>query len=80
MHDISCQQLVDLVTEYLEEALSDEDRHRFEAHLAECGYCSIHLHQMRLTIDLTHHLAHTDAPAPPRDELLELFRQWHDSR
>jgi anti-sigma factor RsiW len=50
---LSCQELVELVTDYLEDALPSEERTRFEAHLAECGNCQQYLHQMRRTIELT---------------------------
>lgn len=75
-HDISCKQLVDLVTDYLEEALSAEARADFEHHLADCGYCHAYFDQMRLTIHLTHQHAAKQATPPAPDELLNIFRKW----
>ena len=48
--EMTCRELVEIVTEYLEEALSDRNRLRFEAHLADCPHCLLYLEQMRLTI------------------------------
>ena len=51
--ELVCQQVVELVTEYLEGALSRSQRRRFEAHLAGCEHCAEYLAQMRATIRLT---------------------------
>jgi anti-sigma factor RsiW len=48
--DLSCQELVELVTEYLEDALPPAERERFEAHVAGCPGCDAHLDQVRTTI------------------------------
>jgi anti-sigma factor RsiW len=49
---MTCQELVELVTEYLEGTLPGPDRQRFEEHLAECPHCVAYLEQMRITIGL----------------------------
>ena len=49
--DIVCQQAVELVTAYLEGALSRRERRRFEAHLRACPNCSAYLEQIKLTIE-----------------------------
>jgi anti-sigma factor RsiW len=54
--EMTCQELVELVTEYLEGALQDPDRRRFDEHLAECPHCETHLEQMRITIRLVSRL------------------------
>ena len=48
--DLPCQELVELVTDYLEDALDRDERARFERHLAECGHCEAYLDQIRVTI------------------------------
>jgi anti-sigma factor RsiW len=53
MADLSCQELVELVTDYLEGALAHEELARFEAHLATCPGCEIYLEQVRTTIAIT---------------------------
>jgi anti-sigma factor RsiW len=62
--DLVCQQAVELVTNYLEGALSRSDRRRYEAHLAGCPHCTEYLAQMRKTIELTGTLTPEDL-APP---------------
>ena len=52
MADLSCRELVELVTEYLEGALPEGERARFEAHLANCAGCETYLEQVRATIAL----------------------------
>jgi anti-sigma factor RsiW len=79
VEDLSCQELVELVTDYFEGALPPEQRARFEAHVAECRGCELHLEQMRATIEL----ARASAPLHERPEvagLMEAFRDWKHSR
>ena len=76
VEQLSCQELVELVTDYLEGALPEEARLRFEGHIARCGACTIYLEQMRQTISLLGHVP-PDALAPEAEaELLEAFRGW----
>lgn len=74
--DLPCQELVELVTDYLEDALPAETRARFELHIADCPYCGTYLDQMRLTIALTGRLAEGDLSPESRDALLDAFRNW----
>ena len=53
---LTCQEFVELVTEYLEGRLVVQERQRFELHLADCTGCTIYLEQMRQTIRLLHQL------------------------
>jgi anti-sigma factor RsiW len=48
---MTCSELVELVTDYLEGALGPAERALFEDHLAGCPGCQSHLDQMRLTVD-----------------------------
>ncbi|HEY1451784.1 MAG TPA: zf-HC2 domain-containing protein [Solirubrobacteraceae bacterium] len=73
-----CQEMVELVTAYLEDALSRRDRRRFEAQLAGCENCSEYLLQMRETIRVTGRLRTEDFSPAMREELTELFRRWRD--
>lgn len=73
---LSCQELVELVTAYLEGALSAEEHARFEQHLSGCGPCQVYVEQMRTTIRLAGRLT-ADAIAPEAEqELIETFRSW----
>ncbi len=77
--EMSCAELVELVTDYLEGALAGPERARLEEHLAECDGCSAYLEQMRTTIRLTGMLVPEHVPAEGRDELLRVFRAWRGS-
>jgi anti-sigma factor RsiW len=72
---MTCQELVELVTDYLEDALPPEDAARFEEHLAACPGCETYLEQVRSTIAVTRaggDAAETWAVSP----LLGAFRDW----
>jgi anti-sigma factor RsiW len=76
--EMACNELVEVVTAYLEGELPDSDRNRFEAHLDECLYCVDYVAQFRETIAATGELT-LDSIAPTRRaELLEAFRGWRD--
>jgi len=74
--NVVCQQAVELVTDYLEGALSGSARRRFEAHLAGCPHCTEYLAQMRETIRLTGRLEPEDLTPQMQDEFVELYRRW----
>jgi predicted anti-sigma-YlaC factor YlaD len=74
--ELSCQELVELVTDYLEGAMPEELRLRFDRHVAECSGCRTYLEQMRLTIRATGALT-VDAVTPEAERaLLDAFRDW----
>jgi anti-sigma factor RsiW len=79
VNGLRCEELVQLVTDYFDDALSAEQRHGVEEHLAVCSGCVAHVGQMRLTIQAVHDLHEESLPPPTRDELLELFREWRRS-
>jgi anti-sigma factor RsiW len=74
---MSCRELVELVTAYLEGALSLEDRLRFEAHIENCDGCTAYLEQIRQTIALTGRLREEDIAPEALSELLRVFHSWH---
>ena len=73
---ISCQEVVELVTDYLEGALTPADRSRFEAHLAACGNCTEYVAQFRETIRLTGALRTDDLSPEAASALLAEFAAW----
>lgn len=73
---IACQQAVELMSTYLDGALSRADRRRLEAHLKACGNCSAYLEQIRATIELTGRITPDDLSAEAQDELTALYRAW----
>ncbi len=74
--ELVCQQVVELVTDYLEGALSRSQRRRFEAHLAGCEHCTEYLEQMRATIRLSGRLQAEDLSHEMREEFTALYRRW----
>lgn len=76
VEQLSCRELVELVTEYLEGALAEEDRARFEEHLGICDGCRTYLEQMRMTIERLGHLPDGALSPDAERELLEAFRGW----
>jgi anti-sigma factor RsiW len=71
-----CQEMVELITDYLEGALTRSQRRRFEAHLAGCEHCSEYLEQMRATIRLTGSLQGEDLTPEMREDFGALYRRW----
>ena len=75
---MSCQELVELVTAYLEDALPPDDHARFEQHLRECGTCQVYLEQIRATIRLAGRVTPEDLSPEAERELLTAFRSWRN--
>jgi anti-sigma factor RsiW len=75
--ELTCAEVVELVTSYLDDVLSARDRERFEEHLVFCDGCDNYLEQMRRTVQLTGRLREGDIPPALRERLLETFRSWH---
>jgi anti-sigma factor RsiW len=74
--ELSCQELVELITAYLEGALAPSERARFEAHLGFCGGCRTYLDQMRLTIATLGTLPPETISPAVQNRLLAAFRDW----
>jgi anti-sigma factor RsiW len=74
--ELACQQVVEMVTDYLEGTLSRSQRRRFEAHLTDCPHCTEYLAQMRATIRLTGKLSTEDLTPEMREDFGELYRRW----
>jgi anti-sigma factor RsiW len=74
--ELTCQELVELVTDYLEDALPAAERLRFEDHLGICPGCATYLDQMRITIQAAGHISEESLDPVVRDQLLDLFRNW----
>ena len=73
---LTCKEFVELVTEYLEGALSPEDHLRFEEHLALCEGCTIYLEQIKQTIATAGVLREESLKPEAQEHLLEVFRNW----
>ncbi len=73
---LTCRQLVELVTAYLEGTLRPPDRVRFEEHIATCRPCTIYLAQMREMLRLLGNLPEESVSPDARETLLAAFRDW----
>jgi anti-sigma factor RsiW len=73
---MTCQEFVELVTAYLEDALPDAERVAFEGHLQLCPGCEYYLAQFRQTIQLLGALPQEALSAPGRQRLLDAFADW----
>ena len=72
---VRCTELVEVVTDWMEGALTDDERLQVEAHLAICPHCTDYVAQIRRSIDV---LRETPRPAPrpdAREALLDAFRR-----
>ena len=73
---LTCKEAVELVTDYLEEALLPEMEARFNQHLDTCPGCTIYVDQMRQTLHTLRRLAAETTSGEEQQELLQLFRAW----
>ena len=74
--ELVCQEMVELITAYLEGGLSRGQRRRFEAHIARCEHCTEYLEQMRATIRLTGGLRVEDLTPEMSTEFATLYQRW----
>jgi len=74
--EMSCKELVELLTEYLEGKLPPADSLRFDEHLALCEGCRIYLDQMRTAIRTLGSLREESIPLQAKEDLLRVFRTW----
>ena len=74
--DMACQELVELVTAYLEGYLATAERARFEEHLATCSGCRTYLEQMRMTLRALECVPEPSISTEAREQLLRLYRGW----
>jgi anti-sigma factor RsiW len=73
---LTCHEVVEIITDYLEETLPPQDRRRVEEHLAVCDGCTAYVAQMRATIRLTGILTEEQIPEDQKRQLLDAFRTW----
>jgi anti-sigma factor RsiW len=73
---LSCQELVELVTDYLEGALGEEERARFDDHLCVCEGCAVYVAQIEATVRVSGRLRPEDLSPEAEQALLAAFRRW----
>ena len=75
--EFSCQEMIEVVTNYLDDALPSDERQRFEHHLSYCAGCGTYLDQMRETIRQTGMVPREESlPTALREEIVARFRTW----
>jgi anti-sigma factor RsiW len=73
---MACRQAVELMTDYLDGALSSADHARLEVHLAGCANCSAYLAQLRAVIEAAGHVEPDELSPEALGELVDLYRRW----
>lgn len=77
---ITCRELVELATDFLEGRLADAERERFEDHLALCPGCQAYMDQLRATLRALGRIPEESLSPAAREELLHAFRDWKAMR
>lgn len=78
--EMACQELVEVITDYLEGTLPTSDRVRFDSHLSTCDACREYVEQMRALIRLSGGLTVQTIEPATRESLLRAFRRWRDAQ
>ena len=73
---VTCSEIVELVTEYLEGSLPPDDAALFEQHITFCDGCERYVQQIRTTIETVGRIEPGEVPPEMRDRLLTAFRDW----
>jgi anti-sigma factor RsiW len=76
VEELSCREVVEILGDYLDSAMTPEDRARLEQHLADCDGCTAYLEQLRTTIRLSGRLSEEAVSPEAMAPLLEAFRAW----
>jgi predicted anti-sigma-YlaC factor YlaD len=80
---LSCKEMSEVITEYLEGRMSMADRMRFRMHIGMCKHCRAYLKQMKATVEALGQLpsdAEAEMPDDVRDELRKRFADWNKTR
>ena len=77
--ELTCKELVELVTDYFEDRLTAGENQRLELHVCTCTGCRVYLAQMRALVRAAGRLAEKDVPAAVREDLLRTFRAWNSA-
>ncbi len=77
--ELDCIELVELVSDYLEDRLSPTDRLRFEDHLTICEGCVANVEQIRKTVRALNETSGESLSPEVSERILGLFKDWSDS-
>ena len=76
-NELSCQEMIEVVTNYLDGAMPSDERQRFEHHLSYCAGCGTYTDQMRETIRQTGAVPREESLPPAlRERIVAQFRTW----
>lgn len=73
---LTCQELTEIITDYLERRLTPMQSISFQLHLGMCRHCREYLRQMKMTIRTLGMMPKLEVPENVQDELLKRFRDW----
>jgi len=73
---ITCHEVVELVTDYLDRALPADETSLFEQHINFCDGCIVYVEQMRSTVAAVGHVREEDVPPEAKERLMAAFREW----
>jgi anti-sigma factor RsiW len=76
--DMACRELIELLTDYLDDALDPTTRRAIDAHLARCDGCTRALEQLRETVRITGTLTPEHLASPEREALRAVFVRWRE--
>lgn len=76
MKPLDCNEIVELVTAYLDESLDLEERARFDEHLIDCDGCDNYLQQFRTTVGTVSRIRDEELPPEFRARLIGAFKDW----
>ncbi|HLL80979.1 MAG TPA: anti-sigma factor [Ktedonobacteraceae bacterium] len=77
---ISCQEFVEMVTDYLENVLLPEARKQFVEHKEACPGCETYLEQIQQTITTLRKIGEEEDTPETKQKLLHVFRQWQSQK
>jgi len=73
---LTCRRAVELMSDYVEGALSAPDRARLETHLSGCPHCTEYLAQLRVALNALGEVKAEDLSEDALEEMVTLYRQW----
>jgi hypothetical protein len=74
--ELSCREVVELVTEYSSNAMTAEDRVRFEQHLLTCPPCTTYIGQMKATVEIAGGLRGDETNRDAEPNIMAIFQRW----
>jgi anti-sigma factor RsiW len=80
VEEMACNELVEIVTDYLDGTLPAAELARVRDHLTSCDGCQAHIEQMRATVRVLRSEPEEQAPPEMADALADMFREWASPR